>query len=265
MDLVRRRAGWLLTVSLLALTGWTIVVSFLMPNWFDTSEDCAKTFEQPDSGGIEVATHWFPPTATCDFGSGDVRDFISPTATILLTIAMVLIAAATGVGLYFTARRFFEPEGAVHPADGVDLKARRMAQLASGTVLFVLAIGVYTGVSVFAIILGGAVGGIIFGFVGLIMVAGFGAGLDRHVGPLPSTAVASRRRGAAAGLIAFGADIFATAVTGRMPFFRIWAAPLGAVVYVVVVLVQWSRLRRTDGRSGVGDTVEQDLLDDPRS
>ncbi|QNE18585.1 hypothetical protein F1D05_12555 [Kribbella qitaiheensis] len=94
MDLVRRGAGWLLGVSLLALTAWTTVVSFLMPNWFDTSEDCAQTFERADSSGVQVATHWFPPTATCDFGGGDVRHFISPTATVLLTVAMVLIAAA---------------------------------------------------------------------------------------------------------------------------------------------------------------------------
>lgn len=264
MDRVRRRAGWLLTVSLLALTGWTTVVSFLMPSWFDTSEDCAQTFERPTSHGVQVSTHWFPPRATCDFGGGDVRQFISPTATILLTVAMVLIAAAGAVGLYFTARRFFEPDDVVHSAEGVDLKARLVAQLASGTVLFVLAIAVYTGASVFAIILGGAAGGIVFGFGGLIMVAGLGAGLDRQVGPLPSTPLQSRRRGAAAGLIVFGVDFFVTAAAGRMPFFRIWAAPLGAAVYVVVVLVQWSRLRRADTGPRVGDTVEQDLLDGPR-
>jgi hypothetical protein len=263
MDLVRRRAGWLLAVGLLALTVWTIVVSFLMPNWFDTDEDCATTFDRPDSGGIEVVTHWFPPTATCDFGGGDVRNLISPTTTILLMIAMVLIAAASGVGLYFTVRRYFEPAGVVRSAEGIDLKARLVAQLASGTVLFVLAIGVYTGASAFAILLGGAAGGIIFGFVGLIMVAGLGTGLDRQVGPLPSTELASRRRGAAAGLITFGVLFVATAVTGRMPFFRIWAVPLGAVVYVLVVLIQW--LKRSDRNAGVGDTVEQDLLDDPRS
>jgi hypothetical protein len=265
MDRVRRRAGWLLAVGLLALTGWTMTVSFLIPNWFDPGEDCAKTFQQPDNGDIRVASHWFPPTATCDFGGGDVRNFISPITTVLLTAAMVLIAVMIGVGLTITVRRYFEPNGAIRSAERVDLKARLVAQLASGTVLFVLAIGVYTGASAFAIILGGAAGGIIFGFVGLIMVAGLGAGLDRQVGPLPSTELESRRRGAAAGLITFGVLVVATAVTGRMPFFRIWAAPLGAIVYVVVVLAQWSRLKRSDRAARVGDTVEQDLLDDPRS
>ncbi|QNE18586.1 hypothetical protein F1D05_12560 [Kribbella qitaiheensis] len=122
----------------------------------------------------------------------------------------------------------------------------------------------YTGASAFAIILGGASGGIVFGFAGLIMVAGLGAGLDRQVGPLPSTPLQSRRRGAAAGLITFGVDFFTTAAAGRIPFFQIWAAPLAAVVYVVVVLVQWSLLKRANAAPSIGDTVEQDLLDDPR-
>jgi hypothetical protein len=249
-------------VGLFALTAWTITVAFLTPNWFDPSEDCARTFQQPDTGGIQVFTHWFPPSATCDFGGGDVRHFISPATTVLLTIAMVLIAMITLVGLYFTARRFFEPDDIVRPADGVDLKSRLIAQLASGTVVFVLAIGAYTGASAFAIILGGATGGFVFGLVGLIMVAAVGAGLDRQVGPLPTTPLASRRRGAAAGLITFAVLFLVTAVTGKMPFFRIWAAPLGAVVYVIVVLIQWSR--RSDGASSGRDTVEQDLLDNPR-
>jgi hypothetical protein len=215
-----------------------------------------------------VTTHWFPPIATCDFGGGDVRHFISPTTTVLLTAAMALIAAATGIGLYYSIRRFFEPDDVVQPAEGVDLKARLVAHLSSGAVVFVLAFGVYTAASAFAIILGGASGGIVFGLAGLIMVAGLGAGLDRRVGPLPSTPLASRRRGAAAGLLTFGLTFVATAAAGRMPFFRIWAAPLGAALYVVVVLVQWSRHRssgRTDRGPWIGDTVEQDLLDDPRS
>ena len=260
---MEKRAGWLLTVGLLALTVWTTVVGFLMPNWFDASEDCALRFERPDSGGVKVVTHWFPPTATCDFGGGDVRRFISPTTSILLTAVMLAIAAITAVGLYFTIRRFFEPDDVVRSAEGVDLKARLIAQLASGTVLFVLAIGAYTGASAFAIILGGASGGLVFGLAGLIMVAALGAALDRQVGPLPTTPLESRRRGAAAGLITFAGLFLATAITGRMPFFRIWAAPLGAVIYVVVVLIQWSR--RSKSAPGVGDAVEQNLIDDPRS
>lgn len=183
---MEKRAGWLLTVGLLALTVWTSVVGFLMPNWFDANEDCALRFDRPDSGGVAVVTHWFPPTATCDFGGGDVRRFISPATSILLTAAMVVIAAITVVGLYFTIRRFFEPDDVVRSAEGVDLKARLIAQLASGAVLFVLAMGVYTGASAFAIIVGGASGGLVFG------------------------------------LITFAGVFLITAVTGRMPFFRIW-------------------------------------------
>jgi hypothetical protein len=258
MDRVRRRAGWLLTVGLLALTGWTTVVGFLMPNWFDATEDCAKTFERPDSHGIRVATRWFPPTASCDFGGGDVRHFISPLTTVLLTVTMVLIAAATATGLYFAGRRFFEPDDVVRSAEGVDLKARLIAQLSSGAVVFVLAFAAYIGASAFAIILGGASGGIVFGLVGLIMVAGLGAGLDRQVGPLPSSPLQSRRRGAAAGLITFAVSFLVTAATGRMPFFRIWAAPLGAVIYLVVVLVQWSR-----HRAASSDRTERDRRASP--
>jgi hypothetical protein len=260
---MEKRAGWLLTVGLLGLTVWTAVVGFLMPNWFDAGEDCALRFDRPDSGGIDVVTHWFPPTATCDFGNGDVQRFISPTTSILLTAAITTIAAITAIGLYFTVRRFFEPDDVVRPAEGVDLKARLIAQLASGSVLFVLAIGAYTGASAFAIIVGGAAGGLVFGLAGLIMVAALGAALDRQVGPLPTTPLESRRRGAAAGLITFAGLFLATAVTGRMPFFRIWTAPLAAVVYSVVVLIQWSR--RSKSASNIGDTVEQDLIDDPRS
>jgi hypothetical protein len=35
----------------------------------------------------------------------------------------------------------------------------------------------------------------------------------------------------------------ATALTGQLPFFRLWFVPVGAIAYAAVVAVQWSRQR----------------------
>ncbi len=262
MDLVRRRAGSLLALGLAAMLGWTTVVAFAMPNWFDSGEDCADTFGVADSSGVVVEAHVFPPRASCDFGGGDVRSFVSPAETTLLSIAFVLILGMVLVGLTFTVRRLFEDDGVVRSAEGVDLRGRRTAQLASGLVVFAVAFGVYVTLNAFLIILGGPVGGIASTFAALVVLGCLGAGLDRQVGPLPSTAVRSRRRGAAAGLITFAVVFAVTALTGKLPFPQLWAVPLGGVTYVVVILWQW-RSSGTDRGTGDGHTVEQNLVGGP--
>ena len=264
MDLVRRRAGSLLALGLAALLGWTTVVAFAMPNWFDGTEDCAVTFGMPDSSVVRVDSHVFPPRATCDFGGGDVRAFISPTETTLLSIAFVLILGAVLVGLFFTTRRVFEDDEVIRSAEAVDLGGRRTAHLASGLVVFAVAFGIYTTVNALLIVLGGLVGGIASTFAALVVLASLGAGLDRQVGPLPTTAMRSRRRGAAAGLITFAVVFAATGLAGKLPFPRLWSVPLGGITYVVVILWQWNS-HRTDRGPVDGDTIEQDLLGGPRA
>ena len=94
-----------------------------------------------------------------------------------------------------------------------------------------------------AIVFGSLPGAVLFLVAALVGLSAFGAVLDRHMGPLPSTALDSRRRGTVAGLTAFGVVFAATAVTGQLPFFRFWAFPLGAIAYAVIVALQWSRVR----------------------
>jgi hypothetical protein len=262
MDLVRRRAGTLLGLGLLALFVWSTVVAFAMPNWFDSSEDCELTLGRTDGSAVGVETHVFPPRARCDFGGGEVRDFISPAETTLLTIAAVLIFAVLLVGLGFTVQRLFTDDGVIRSAEGVDLGTRRTAHLASGAVVFTFAFGAYATLNAFAIILGGIAGGLISTVLAATVLACLGAGLDRQVGPLPSTAVGSRRRGATAGLITFAVVFAVTGLTGRLPFPQLWAVPLGAVTYLVVVLAQW-RASRTNCGAIDGDAVEQDVLGSP--
>ncbi|TCM47783.1 hypothetical protein [Kribbella sp. VKM Ac-2568] len=266
MDWIRRRAGSVLAVSLFALLGWSFVVAASMPSWFDSREDCALTLHRSESYDITVTSQWFPPRAACDFGGGDVVQFISPTKSAILTIALILIAVVVLGSLYLVARRLFEPAGVVRSAEAVDLRARQIRHLITGgTVSFVL-IAAFTFANVFALVLGGPLGGLVGALAFALLLSAVAASLDRQIGPLPSTALDSRRRGVAVGFGTFAAIFAATALTGDLPFFRFWAAPVGAIASVALVRMQWRRLaRRADGGAGDGDTIEEDLLGGPRS
>ncbi|MGW1345982.1 hypothetical protein ACWCOV_33365 [Kribbella sp. NPDC002412] len=191
---------------------------------------------------MEVHTGWFPPRATCDFGDGDVRDFISLTKSVVFSVSGVLIAVLLVVGLVLTVRRLSGDHGPTTTADGVDLSKRRRSHLAFGTLDIAVVVAVLTAANVVAIILGDLPGGILFALASLVGLSALAVVLDRHTGPLPSTALDSRRRGTTAGLTVFGVIFAATAITGQMPFFRLWCAPLAAATYAAVTAVQWSRL-----------------------
>ncbi|TDD17458.1 hypothetical protein E1218_27910 [Kribbella turkmenica] len=242
MDRIRRRAGSLLGLGLVLGLGWTIAVSTSMPSWFDPDEACALRFGGADSSNIEVRTGWFPPSATCEFTDGSVRDFISPTRSAVLSVTGVLILVLLVAGLALTVRRLSGDPGPQRTADGADLTRRRRKHLAFGALDMAVVVAVVSAGNVLAIVLGGPPGGILFAVATITGLSALAVVLDRHVGPLPSSALDSRRRGTAAGLIVFAVIFAATAVTGQMPFFRLWSAPLAAVTYAVVAAVQWSRL-----------------------
>ncbi|WP_433161545.1 hypothetical protein [Kribbella sp. CA-247076] len=242
MEWIRRRAGSLLAVGLVLGIGWTVAVTTSMPNWFDSDEACALRFGGADSSNVEVHTGWFPPSATCDFGNGNVQDYISPTRSAVLSVTGVLILVVLLAGLALTVRRLTGEPGPQRTADGIDLAKRRRNQLTFGALDLAVVVAVLTAGNAFAIVLGGLPGGILFALATATGLSALAVVLDRHLGPLPSTALDSRRRGTTAGLIVFAAIFAATAITGQMPFFRLWAAPLGAIAYAVVVAVQWSRL-----------------------
>ncbi|MEV0289493.1 hypothetical protein AB0H36_35660 [Kribbella sp. NPDC050820] len=191
---------------------------------------------------MDVETGWFPPRATCDFGGGDVRDFISPTKSVVFSVTGVLIAILLAVGLILTVRRLSGDPGPTRTADGVDLGKRRRNHLIFGTLDIAVVVAVLTAGNVIAIILGDLPGGILFGLASAAGLSALAAVLDRHTGPLPSTALDHRRRGTAAGLIVLGVIFAATAITGQMPFLRLWCVPLAAATYAAVTAVQWSRL-----------------------
>ncbi|MFG1817054.1 hypothetical protein ACGFIF_25080 [Kribbella sp. NPDC049174] len=242
MRWIRRRAGTLLGIGLVLGLGWTGAVTTSMPSWFDPDEACALRFGGADSANIEVHTGWFPPQATCDFGNGNVQDFISPTRSAVLSVAGVLILAILIVGLILTVQRLVGEPGPQRTADEVDLGKRRMSQLTFGALDMAVVVAVLTAANAFAIVLGGLPGGILFAVTAMVGLSALSVVLDRHMGPLPSTALDSRRRGTVAGLSVFGVIFAATAVSGQLPFFRLWSVPLAAITYAVVAAVQWSRL-----------------------
>jgi hypothetical protein len=237
VEWISRRAGTLLGIGLALGLGWAIEVTTSTPGWFDPDGPCAERYGIPNA---EVHTSWFPPKATCDFGNGNVQDFISPTKSAVLSVAGVLILIVLVAGLILTVRRLTGEPGAYRTAE--NLGKRRRNQLTFGALDMAVVVAVLTGANVFAIILGGLPGGILFVLAAMVGLSALSVVLDRHMGPLPSTALDTRRRGTVAGLTVFGVIFAATAVAGQLPFFRLWAAPLAAITYAVVAGVQWSRL-----------------------
>ena len=242
MERIRRRAGTLLGIALVLGLAWTIEVTTSMPSWFDPAEACALRFGGADSANVEVHTGWFPPQASCDFGSGNVQDFISPTKSTVLSVVGVLILIVVIAGLILTARRLTGEPGVQKTADDIDLGKRRMSQLTFGALDMAVVVAVLTAANAFAIVLGGPPGGIMFAAAAMVGLSALSVVLDRHMGPLPSTALDSRRRGTVAGLSVFGVIFAATAAAGQLPFFRLWSVPLAAITYAVVSAVRWSRL-----------------------
>ncbi|MFF1820903.1 hypothetical protein ACFVWG_26605 [Kribbella sp. NPDC058245] len=232
---------WALAAGLGLGLVWAVVVSASMPSWWDPSKSCFEKLGPRVSPDATVHTGWFPPSATCDFGGGDVRDYLSTTQSVVLSIAGLLILAIIVAGIAFTLQGLKGDPGLTRSADGVDLKRRHRNHLLYGALDVLVVVAVLTGLNVAAIIFGELIGGILFAITALAGLAALAAVLDRHTGPLPSTALASRRRGAATGAIILGVVVAATGLTGQLPFFRLWAAPLAAVTYAVVVHQQWTK------------------------
>jgi hypothetical protein len=242
---VRQRAGLVFGAGLVLGLAWAIAVSTSMPSWFDPSEACGKKFPghvTPD-GPIDVRTGWLPPSAVCDFGAGDVQHYISPTRSAVLSVLGVLILVLLVTGLVLTVKRLSGEPGPTRLAEGIDLRRRKRNQLMFGALDVLGAVAVLVFFNAVAIVLGEIVGGILFVVATIAGLSAVCTALDRHMGPLPSTPLDSRRRGTAAGAILFGVIFTATAVTGQLPFFRLWAVPLAAITYAAVVHLQWSRQR----------------------
>ena len=244
METIKRRAGTILCLGLLLGLAWTVAVGVSLPNGLDPSEACAQKVVGHDNPGhkIDVQTQWFPPRATCDFGDGDVKQYVSTTRSTILSVIGVAVAAVLATGLILTVRRFFDDPGPIRPADGVDLRRRKLNHLMFGALDVLVVTAVLTFFNAAALIFGGIAGGLLCVVASIVALSALGTTLDRHVGPLPSTTLDSRRRGTVAGATVFAVIFAATAISGQLPFFRLWAAPLAAVTYVVVVAVQWSRL-----------------------
>ena len=243
MEWMRRRAGSLLGSGLVLGLGWTAAVTTSMPSWYDPSEACALKVGGYDNPGgkADVHTRWFPPAASCDFGNGEVQ-YMSTTRSTVLSIVGVLILIVLVTGLVLTVRRFAGAPGVIRPAEGVGLRRRKLNQLTFGAVDVGIAVAVLAFLNAAAIIFGGLPAGILFALAAIVGLSALGVVLDRHLGPLPGTTLDSRRRGTVAGVTVFGVIFVATALSGQLPFFRLWSVPLGAVAYVAIAAVQWSRL-----------------------
>jgi hypothetical protein len=218
---------------------WTAVVTLSRPNWYAPGEDCARKV-----GAVDAAprTSWFPPSASCVSGD-EVRQYMSTTRSVVLSVLGVLLLILIATSLVLTVRRLTGDPGAVRTG-GDGLKRRRRSHLTFGALDMAVAFAVVTFLNAFAIVFGGLPGGILFIVTALVGLSAFGALLDRHMGPLPSSALESRRRGTVAGLATYGVVFAATAVSGQLPFFRFWAIPLGAITYAVIAGIQWSRVSK---------------------
>jgi hypothetical protein len=95
-----------------------------------------------------------------------------------------------------------------------------------------------------AIVFGGVPGVILFVVAALVGLSAFGALLDRHMGPLPSTARDSRRRGTVAGLATLAVAGAATVLLHTAVLSLFWAVPAGAIAYAAIAVVQWSLASR---------------------
>ncbi|MGW6200716.1 hypothetical protein ACWF0M_31535 [Kribbella sp. NPDC055110] len=217
---------------------WTTVVTSSMPGWYAPGEDCAR---KVGAGDAVARTSWFPPSASCVSGD-EVRQYMSTTRSVVLSVVGVLLLILIATGLILTVRRLSGEPGPIR-TDG-DIKRRRRSHLLFGALDMGVAFAFVTFLNAFAIVFGGLPGGILFILTALVGLSAFGTVLDRHMGPLPSSALDSRRRGTVAGLATFGIVFAATAVSGQLPFFRFWAVPLGAIGYAVIAAAQWSRATR---------------------
>ncbi|HET6989028.1 MAG TPA: hypothetical protein VFI00_20550 [Kribbella sp.] len=245
MELVRRRAGSLLAVGLILALGWTAAVTLSMPNWYDPTEACVHKFPlAADSSDVDIRTRWFPPAASCVF-DGDVRQFISPARSAVLSVLGVLILVVLLTGLVLTVRRLSGDPGPIQTADDVNLGRRKFNQLTFGALDMGVAVAVLLFFNAVAIVFGGIPGGLLLIVAAIVGLSALGVVLDRRMGPLPSTALDSRRRGTVAGVTVFGVIFAATALSGQLPFFRLWSIPVGAIAYAAISAVQWSRRSRT--------------------
>ncbi|WP_405061546.1 hypothetical protein OG474_07820 [Kribbella sp. NBC_01505] len=232
---------WSLAAGLVLGLIWAAVVSASMPSWWDPSKSCFEKLGPLVGPDAAVHTGWFPPSATCDFGGGDVRDYLSTTQSVVLSVIGILVGALVVAGIVLTLQSLKGEPGPIRSADGVDLTRRHRNHLLYGALDLLVVVAVLTALNAAAIIFGEIIGGVLFAFAAVLLLAALAVVLDRHTGPLPSTALASRRRGAATGAILYGVVFVATAVTGQLPFFRLWAAPLAAITFAVVTHVQWTK------------------------
>ncbi|WP_328328320.1 hypothetical protein OHA70_03220 [Kribbella sp. NBC_00382] len=258
---VKRRAGSVLALGLVSMLGWSMAVSASMPSWYEPDRECEQAFPLAQGNGLHITSDWLPPHATCDFGDGQVHQFISPTRSTVLTIVFALTAALTLFGLYLIIRRLTDPAGTVRSAEAVDLRRRKLRHLGIGAFLTLLIVALFAGANVFAAFMGGPPGMLIVALTATAALSAVAAAIDREQGPLPSTARDSHRRGAVAGCTTLATVFVVTVASGNFPFYRIWVAPVGAITYLLVTTLQWSRNR------GAGDrnAVEEDLLWGPRT
>jgi hypothetical protein len=218
---------------------WTTVVTLSMPGWFDPTADCTHKFVG-ETRDVVVRTSWFPPSASCVYGD-EVRQYMSTARSVVLSITGVLLLVVIAAGLILTVRRLSGEAGPIRPVGTVDLRRRRRNHLLFGALDVAIAFAVLTFLNAAALVFGGLPGGVLFIVTALAGLSGFGVTLDRHMGPLPSSALECRRRGTIAGVATFAVVFVATAVTGQLPFFRLWAVPLAGIAYAVIAGEQWSR------------------------
>ena len=242
MDWVRRRAGSVLGLGLIGGLVWTAVVTLSQPSGFDPGESCARKLGVIDAVG---RTSWFPPSASCVSRGGEIHQYMSTTKSTVLSVIGVLLLICLLIGLVLSVRRLSGEPGPTRTAGDVDLKRRRRSHLLFGALDLAVAYALITFLNALAIVFGGLPGAFLIIVATLTGLSALCTILDGHMGPLPSTPLESRRRGTIAGVGTYAVVFAATSLSGQLPFFRLWAIPLGGIAYAVIVAVQWSRTTST--------------------
>jgi len=202
-----------------------------MPSWFELGDSCP--------GATRVEKSYFPPSATCVYGTSRSVDYIPWLETLILTVAIVLLAIMTVAGLVVLGSR---PPRYDQAALG-ELKPRRpVLHMLGAAVLGVVTVMVARPAIIIAALLGGPPGGAAVFVIVVLGAIGSASALDRAVGP--DRGGSSRR---ATVLVVTGSAAMLILVIATWRAYEEyntllgpgWAIAMGAGVFAVLAGVQW--------------------------
>ncbi|MFF5989898.1 hypothetical protein [Prauserella flavalba] len=213
--------------GLLGCLVWSVLVEAAMPSWFDLDDSC------PGATGVE--RRYFPPSATCLYEGGRAVGYLPLFETVVLTVAIVLLAAVTVTGLVLLWRQA--------PAKPLDQHPKRpFLHVLGAAALGIVTAAVGRTVVIIALLLGGPPGGITALLVVALGAVGVASALDRAAGP--GGGVSGRR--ATALVVVGGSAMFALLLATRDTYAREhtllgpgWAIAAAGGAFALAAGAQW--------------------------